>query len=320
MKVVFYASDKPREHALAQALADGLGQYGDEFELRRTAEYGEDDLGNDLKWSGPTPDTDVACVFGVKGRSRQIMQEHMDIGKTALYFDKGYSREKGGDAGQTLYSRVCVNAASPVRYLMRVQRDSDRWMNLSLKLPKLSNNKNGHVLVAMSSQKYQDFYGLGDATHYAAKIVLRIWKDYGKQIVYRPKPSWRGAVAVPFAQFSRPPHTIEDALRGAYCVVTHGSSAPFDAIQLGIPSICLGPSIVAPICSGTLDDLDNPYWASERERFQWASNMAYCQWTADELRTGYAWEHVRAEIEHQLKHVIAREDKKLDSKKNKRAQ
>jgi len=146
MKVVFYASDKPREHMLAKALEEGLLAHGDEFEMRRTADYGEDDLGNDLKWSGPTPDTDVACVFGVKGRSRQIMQEHLDIGKSVLYFDKGYTREKGGDAGQTLYSRISVNAASPVEYMMRENYGNIRWERLGLKLPRLSNNQDGHVL------------------------------------------------------------------------------------------------------------------------------------------------------------------------------
>ena len=95
---------------------------------------------------------------------------------------------------------------------------------------------------------------------------------------------------------------------------------PFDAIQLGIPSICLGPSICAPICSHSLDDLLNLKWVDEKERHQWACNMAYCQWTGDELKSGEAWAHLKREIEYQIKHPKSYTEKKLVGGKNKRAE
>src|SRR5688500_2147229 len=112
VNITFYASDKPREIMLAKALAEGAKALGDYSEIRRTADYGEDEEGNDKKFPGPSPETDVACIFGVKGRSKDILKDHRLVGKATLYFDKGYTRAKG-EGGHTLHSRISVNAAHP---------------------------------------------------------------------------------------------------------------------------------------------------------------------------------------------------------------
>ena len=95
MKVIFYAADKSREHMLAGALAIGVRNAGDSFELRRTADYGEALEGPERKYPGPSPDTDVACCFGVKGRSREIVESHRGLGLATRMFDKGYTRDRG---------------------------------------------------------------------------------------------------------------------------------------------------------------------------------------------------------------------------------
>jgi len=298
MKIVFYVSDKPREIMLAKALEKGVDSWGDTFELRRTADYGEDADGNDHLWPGPSPDTDVACCFGVKGHSQKIMRDHLLVEKSVLFFDKGYTREKGV-GGHTLYSRICVNAGDPLGYMMREDRPRDRWAMLGLRLAERRVGGVGHLLLCTASQKFNDFYGLGDSTQYAAKIVGQLSKISNRQIVYRPKQSWAGAVPISGASFSRPPQSLMDAMRGCSCLVTFGTTAAFEAVIAGIPVLVLGNSIARPVAEKDIDNVETPYWPTLERRQQWANNVAYCQWTVKELESGLAWRYLREEIVYQ---------------------
>ena len=290
MKVVFYASDKPRELMLAAALADGVRNCGDDFELRRTAEYGEE-----LKYEGASPDTDVAVCFGVKGKSSEIIKDHVAVGKHAIYLDKGYTREKG--EGHTLYTRMAIDASTPHAYFQRVKHGSGRWSKLGLKLlERRRPTADGHILYCGSSQKYHTFNGLGDATEYATKALFKLRKASQRQIVYRPKPSWTDAKPIANYMFSNGSQDIMDALRGCHCLVTHGSSVAALAIMHGIPTICLGACIASPMCDSELVNVDKPYWPELSFRTQWAYDFAYCQWTVVEFKSGEAWNYAREEI------------------------
>lgn len=291
MKVVFYASDKPREIMLAKSFELGIRAHGDNFELRRTADYGED-----RKYEGPSPDTDIAICFGVKGKSAEIIKEHVALSKHAVYLDKGYTRQKG-EGGHTLYTRLSIDSSSPVKYFQRKRHRSDRFDRLELKiLQRKDQTSTGHILFCGSSQKYHDFNSLGDATEYAEKALFKLRKASHRQIVYRPKPSWTDAKPLPNYMFSNGSQDILDALRGCHALVTHGSSVAITAVLMGIPIVVLGETIMSPIAEADITKVDAPFWASSDQRHQWACDFAYCQWTQDEMRSGEAWAHVRTEL------------------------
>ena len=296
MKVVFYASDKPREHLIAQAMKVGVEEAGDEFEIRRTAEYGEEADGNDRRWPGPSPDTDMAVFFGVKGQSRQLLIDHRSRGIPTLFLDKGYSREKGEEQ-HTKYTRVSINAAHPLNYMMKAPRTSDRADMLKIELKNRMPFMGGHILYCGSSQKYHDFYKLGDATTYAQKLFKRLRSLTERHFVYRPKPSWKDAVPIGGTSFSNGNSSIQDALRGCFCLITHGSSAALDAVIEGVPAITIGSSIARPVCETRFEAVNKPARPSDKSRRQWLNSVAYCQWTLGEFRDGSFWRYVKQELE-----------------------
>lgn len=288
MKVVFYASDKPREIMLAQAFELGIRVCGDTFELRRTADYGED-----RKYEGPSPDTDIAICFGVKGKSAEIMKDHVALKKHAVYLDKGYTRQKG-EGGHTLYTRLSVDAPTPIAYFQRERHSAERFAKLELNiLDRKRLTADGHILFCGSSQKYHDFNSLGDATEYATKALFKLRKASSRQIVYRPKPSWTDAKPLQNYMFSNGSQDILDALRGCHALVTHGSSVAVTAVLMGIPIVVLGETVMSPIAESDITKVDEPFWATQQNRFQWACDFAHCQWTQDEMRSGEAWTSVR---------------------------
>lgn len=302
MKIVFYSAHKAREIMLAEALKLGARAHGDDLEIRHTGDYGETDEGDDRKFPGPTPDTDVACVFGVKGRSRQVLDDHRLVGKPTLFLDKGYSRSKG-EGGHTEYSRISVNADSPVKYMMNRKFSDDRWKKLGVKLSPRIKNVSGHILLCGSSLKYHTFHKLEEPDEYYAKLVKRLVKLSSRQIIYRPKPSYKGSHGVAGTCMSTGAQTIVQALRGAHVTVTHGSAAAMDSIIAGISTIVLGPGIALPVAEQILENVEHPAWAKDEERQRWANAMAYCQWTTTELRTGEAWAHLKEEITRQANAV-----------------
>lgn len=310
---------------LAKALADGARQFGDTLEIRHTGQYGETLEGEDRKYPGPTPDTDVAVCFGVKGRSKQILKDHLAVGKSTLFMDKGYTRDKG-EGGHTLYTRISVNAFSPVDYMMNTKRKDDRWERLKLTARDHVRKPGGHILICGSSEKYHAFHSLPPPAEYAAGLISRIRKQTDRLIVYRPKPSSTqkqiGVVdtddidelkealehyhtllirnsGVPGAMFSNGETKIGDALRGCHCVVTHGSAASMDAILNGVPALVLGGSIAKPVAETELERIDAPRYPDPLKRRDWMWALGYCQWTTQELRSGEAWKDLREEIMRQ---------------------
>lgn len=282
MRVVFCHSDKPREHLLADAFAEGVRRHGDSCEMRA------------LTPDHATVPAEVACMVGVK--SRELYQAYYQQGTHIVYLDKGYSRHaRPGPVKVWEYWRVSLDAHHPTKFLGNPDMPADRADDLGITMQPWR-KKGSHIVIAGSSEKYHAFYGLRHPTQWAQKIVKQIQGAApGMRIIYRPKPSWKDAVPVEGTEFSRD-GDIFDVLEGAWCLVTHGSNAVFEAVCEGIPSIVLGDAVAKPISSTALEDIPNPRLATYGQRHQWLANLAYWQWTLQEFAAGKAWEFLRPKI------------------------
>lgn len=285
MKVVFFRSSNAREGMLAEAFAEGVKAHGDDAEIRviKTGEELAEDAG-------------AIVLAGVK--SREIYWRHWREGTNVIYLDKGYMRHlmAGGPVRQWEYWRAAVNGHHPTRYLGQMRKPTDRLERLEVDI-KPWRKSGSKIIFAGSSEKYHEFYGLHDPTRYAERVVRNL-KDVapGMRIVYRPKPSWKGAVPVAGAAYSRGADKIGDALKDAHALVTHGSNACFEAVLHGVPCIILGDGVAKPISDTSLHHVMEPRLATDAEREQWLANLAYCQWTLAEYATGEAWKTIRPQL------------------------
>lgn len=282
MKVVFWASDKARERILAEAFLEGVRAHGDTGEIRP--------LQPEVTVA---QDADVVCMVGVK--SRELFQAHWRASAHTIMFDKGYTRQgTSGGVRAWEYWRASVDAHHPTHYLGKINHPQDRADKVQMAFkPWRTDGK--HIIFAGSSAKYHDFYGLDDPTAYATKYINRLRTRTGRKILYRPKPSWRDAVPVQGAEFSKE-GSIYDVLQNAWALVTHGSNACFEAISLGIPCIILGDAVAKDISSNDLDLIEKPYLATVEQRRQWFNNLAYQQWNLREMASGEAWKTMRPVI------------------------
>lgn len=279
MKVAFLASDKAREQRLADAFLMGARRHG-----HQTRIY-------DLRDKTTLVAADVVCMCGVK--SRELYQLYRNADVAVVYLDKGYARQRRPDGKGWEYWRFSVNAHQPTRRLAALAMPDDRWKALGLER-KPWRTSGVHVVFAGSSQKYHDFHAMRGATDYARRIVRQIVTS-GRPVIYRPKPSWDEAVPVPYSTMPEG-QSLSEALDGAWALVTHGSSACFEAVLEGVPCVILGDAIARPISSTDIADLAAPRRARPREVAQWLANLAYFQWTLEEMAKGAAWDFIGVEI------------------------
>ena len=100
----------------------------------------------------------------------------------------------------------------------------------------------------------------------------------GEKVIYRPHPL-----------IARDLPPLDEVLRGASRCVTWVSTSAVESVLNGIPTVAYAPGSIAwPVCS---HDVSEPPWLGDRSA--WAYNLAYRQWTHDELSDGTAWESLR---------------------------
>lgn len=283
MRVRFFASDKPRERALARNFAAGARRHRVEVSVEPLSRY---PVLNDI---------DAACMVGVK--SAKLFRECERCGVVPIMFDKGYVRDRLPDARVWQFWRVAVGAHHPTRYLSGRKLSAERWQALGLDIEPWRNFAD-IVLIAGSSEKYHNFYGLEHPTEWARKVVEQLRSMTNKRIVYRPKPSWHDAKPIRGAEFSGPTDKLGPILENAWAVVTHGSNLCFEAALRGVPSIVLGDGVAAPISSTRLAEIANPKLG---KREQWLANLAHWQWTEDEMADGLMWKFLEPYVEGLLK-------------------
>jgi len=268
VRIIFYASDKPREQKLAKAFKVGAIRCGHRCKVLRS--------------NAPIVASDLACVVGVKSKKRWFMLQKAGI--PVIMFDKGYSRHKCDGCWE--YWRVSYNSHNPtLATLGRIEYGGRRFSQLDFSINRW--RKSGdHILLAGSSEKYHNFYGLPEPNTFAQGVVNELKKLTNRPITYRPKPSWRGALPITGATLMKGKIPLLNDLSDCHAVITHGSNTCFEAALLGIPSIVLGNGVVRSISSTELKDVENPCLGKRRRLF---NALAYHQWTLKEFESGLAF-------------------------------
>jgi len=96
----------------------------------------------------------------------------------------------------------------------------------------------------------------------------------------------------------------KDNLEDAYCVVTYSSGLAIDAVLNGFPVIaCDEGNFAWNVAETKLKNIENLNLSSEEEVQQWLYNLAYCQWTTDEMESGECWQHLQPAIEQVIEEV-----------------
>lgn len=92
--------------------------------------------------------------------------------------------------------------------------------------------------------------------------------------------------------------TLQEDLSVAKVCLTYSSGSAIDSVVYGIPTITIDEGNFAyPICSKSIESIEDPVLADRNTVLQWLSNIAYCQWNRKEMANGKAFNHIYSCIE-----------------------
>lgn len=262
----------------------GIAAYGDKPDYLREG-----------AWPGPTPDFPgyAAHVFyGLEGNLPRIFEFAMEHSR-AVYIDLGYwgRREGGRYAG---YHKISVNARHPVGYYRSPQHTSERFDRFNIPIQPwqlLARRESGHILVAGMGAKGAAAEGYRPQ-EFERWAISELEKHTNREIVYRPKPSDPLGSPIPGTRFSPKDVPLEHELANCWAVVTHHSNVAVDALLAGIPCFCWG-GVARSMSLQDLSMIEEPYLPDARH--MWARDIAWTQWSVDEMKRGHAWAYLRAE-------------------------
>ena len=252
-----------------------------------------------IKSAGDTPilkwvhhyqhvDADIAVLYGYEGRAVNIFQEYSRYSKV-VFVDLGYwGRHHGGRfAG---YHKITINSRHPVSYFQDRPRPLDRFNKLNVPIKSWRNN-DGHILLCGMGAKGAQACGLV-TEEWEKSVIKQIKSVTSRPILYRPKPSWRGARPINGTLYNQPQSSFQEVLVNSHCVVSHHSNCNVDGLMEGIPSFCVD-GVASALSCGDFSKIETPFKPGNRE--QWAADLAYVQWTVPEMTDGTAWRFLKEE-------------------------
>jgi len=164
----------------------------------------------------------------------------------------------------------------------------DRWNKLNITVKPWRETGN-HILIIGQTRFGVSTRGL-DYNEWLIDTIKQIRSITNRPIVYRQHPNQKPLPELDIEVRKTNPN-IEDDLRNAWCSLTLNSNAAVDSIINGIPVVAIDKLCMTyEISSNHLLDIENP---KTPNRQQFLNNLAYCQWSIDEIKQGLAWKHLR---------------------------
>lgn len=233
------------------------------------------------------PKGDICAFYGYEKNMPEVMADYIKAGKKVVFVDLGYwgRARKSRLSG---YHKVAVNGRHPGDYLMQHDLSHSRFKMFGLKVEKW--RKGRHILIAGMSGRAAQSIGF-EPEEWERGAIKEVSKHSDRPIIYRPKPTWLGSSNLIGARTDRsmlPDYSLKDC----HAVVTHHSNVAIDGLIKGVPAFCFDGAAM-PMASQDLSRIENPIMLDGRD--QWLANVAWCQWTIDELGNGDMWRHLKSE-------------------------
>lgn len=286
-------------------------------------------VGDPEAWNG-TPKQKVAVHFGygpdsagdyLKGNRKKIRQHHEKNGGVCISFDGGIWTSLGNRADWVEKHYYRCGLWSPMRdgNFLNANSPNDRWQTIESMLETKSQpwrSQGKHILLCTQPKDNWSMARTGtDPYQWVDQIVAQLKGKTDRPIKLRPHPNH----AIKTAQDMKARHpqiqvtsvelgggptkdyrfTFLEELKNCWCVITHNSTAAVDAATYGIPVIMTSDLCLAwDVGTNDFSKIENP---PTPDRTQWLNDLAYANWTLEEVRSGLVWKRFRPHIERMIK-------------------
>tara|TARA_Y100000310_G_scaffold160700_1_gene160539 strand:- start:4239 stop:5084 length:846 start_codon:yes stop_codon:yes gene_type:complete len=270
---------EPDDHVLhLKAFAKGVKKSGDQVNLTPIEEGYKT--------------CDVAVVFGMG--KRQVPQSHH---RGAIIYEHRFRERKPvvlmerGFIKRGEYYGAALDGLNGLGYFGNANSPSDRWNNLGVKIKRYRDPDEGDHVLVCGQVPWDASVQHTDHMAWCFNTVERLQLMTKREIRFRPHPE------VKHLDYKMPVsiNTWEQDLLDCHAIVTFSSTSSALAVLDGINIFSMDAgSIAYPISNKELTPelIEDPV---QYDRKQWAYDLAYAQWTAEEFETGQAWRQLRDE-------------------------
>ena len=221
---------------------------------------------------------DVIPIVGCSPFLRPWYDKWRATRRNFIYWDRGYLRRvfatwlpKGSDMGiPGGYYRWHLNS-----FQMKTVADvpDDRWQSLKLNGSVKPWTKGGaHIVIA---DTLPDYWNLFCDPNWCRNTLAFLKTQTDRRIIVRDKES-----KVP----------LEKELKGAHCLVAHGSIAAVESVVMGCPVFVSDISAARFMGQTDFTKIETPVYP---DRDKWLHSLAYCQFNENELVDGTLWRLIR---------------------------
>lgn len=220
--------------------------------------------------------------------SKTEMDQCQEQGRDYYFIDTGYVGNFpsiGNPKGSKIWHRIVKNK---MQHDEIIPSPVDRWNVLFRQDPNLQfkgwKKFNKKILFVPPNPKACKAFDI-DYDKWMAETLSEIRKHTSMPIETRIKGS---------RSDRNHKNTIYDALEGAYAVVTFNSIAALEAVLWGVPVFVAVPCAASPLASNDITKINEPFYPSDEQIKQQCYNIAYGQFTMDEIVNGTAWKILKA--------------------------
>lgn len=237
---------------------------------------------------------DCAVVFGIGKKNvpcswarGKILAEMTRLGKPVIVLEKGYIK-------RDIYYAAGFDGLNGRADFKNENSPSDRWKSLGVTLERPK--KYGTHILLCGQVPTDASVQHTDHVHWLQSTVVLIRGYTSAPIVFRPHPlALQRTPHVPYTLWST--RSLKDDLRDCLAVVTFNSNTGVNATVQGFNTFAMDVgSMVWNVALHDLAFLRYDDLPQVEGREQWSHDLAYCQWTCDEMRKGQAFKHLFKEL------------------------
>jgi len=271
---VYYAKSNIRSVHAAQAAAFGLKKIGERVRLIECRNFKK-------------VEADYAVHYGFADRLREVYNNYKEK-STVVYLDLGYWQRRIRTRYDGHY-KVVVNGRHPTDYFQNHRHDDSRLTHLGVQIEDWREGGDS-IIIAGLSEKAARAEGL-DHQAWERQAYATLKRHTDRPIIYRPKPNCSRSRPIKGALYDKR-STPAELFKKAHAVVARHSNMAVEALCAGVP-VFVEAGVALPMARTNLVRIEHPHYPKGRR--QWASDIAWCQFRLDELKSGLPFVHLKEE-------------------------
>lgn len=233
-------------------------------------------------------DADVAVIWSVLwyGRMRpnkEIFARYRKFNKPVIVLEVGnLRRDKSHDGSDPCGTwKVGLNGINRQNYFVQGQ-DNRRRSSLDLILSPWKSS-GSHILICAQHERSQQWETMPSGSLWVEQQVKQLRQYTDRPIIFRPHPRFPMRPAIQGYNASLSTASFEQDLINSWAVVNWCSNPGVESVVKGIPAFVSERSLAYPVGNLEFSNIENPY---RPDRDQWANDLAWTEWTQEEMRKG----------------------------------